>query len=91
MEKVRLNSRYGLKNYLRKIEDHKWVLTSTIGNIRLGIDSKDHSKYTFIDPPGGPFITKDSLIDEIDEIVESIDFDKDIGYIITTKGNDNKG
>lgn len=87
MEKtIKLNSRYGINNHLENIDEHKWVLKCEINSIRVGL-TKDETKYIFIDPPGGPFMTIGSLIDEINEVVKSIDYVDDVGYVITTKEN----
>lgn len=87
MEKVvKLNSRYHINNTLTEIDEHKWVLKSSEGDhIRLGIDNKDNTKYVFIDPPGGPFMSINHVIDEINEIIVSIDFVEGTGFVITTK------
>ena len=87
---VKLNSRYGLKNYLESLDDHRWVLRSSIDSIRVGLNKDNRSEYTFIDPPGGPFMAIGSLIDEINEVVEFIDFVENVGYVITTKENGTK-
>lgn len=90
-KRVKLNSRYHIKNYLEKIDEHKWVLKSDEeGHIRLGLNSKDYSKYEFIDPAGGPFMAVNYPIEEINEILKSIDFVEGVGYVLTTRANEDK-
>ena len=86
----KLHSRYGLHNHLEKIDTNRYVLKSELGHVRLGLDNEDRNKYIYIDPPGGPFMSLNGIIDEIDETVASIDFVEGTGYVITTKKNVNK-
>jgi hypothetical protein len=87
MEKrtIRLSSRYHVNNTLTQIDDHKWVLNTDAETLRVGRKSTEDKTIMFIDPEGGPFMSVNHVIDEIDETIASIDFVEDTGYVITTK------
>lgn len=69
---IRLNSRYGDKNYLNRIggEDSKRYFLQSEYNYRVGLVEDNPNEYSFVDPSGGPFISKGSNIDG--NIVKSI-------------------
>lgn len=83
---IKLNSRYKMKNYLRKVEEisnresETYVLKSEMPTLRTGYIDEKHK---FIDPPGGPMIVEGSRLEEADAVVKSIDFVMSYGYIIT--------
>ena len=65
-EKIKLQSRYiEDKNYLNRIGDEtsKRYLLQTEYNYRVGLVEGDSSTYSFVDPSGGPFISKGTIID----------------------------
>ena len=65
-EKIKLQSRYiEDKNYLNRIGDKtsKRYLLQTEYNYRVGLVEGDSSTYSFVDPSGGPFISKGTIID----------------------------
>ena len=65
-EKIKLQSRYiEDKNYLNRIGDEtsKRYLLQTEYNYRVGLVEVDSSTYSFVDPSGGPFISKGTIID----------------------------
>lgn len=65
-EKIKLQSRYiEDKNYLNRIGDEtsKRYLLQTECNYRVGLVEGDSSTYSFVDPSGGPFISKGTIID----------------------------
>lgn len=81
-ERIRLKSRYlEDRNYLNRVGDanSKEYCLQTEFNYRLGTIKDDPNTYTFVDPPGGPFIEKGTDIDG--NIVQSITRDK-LGAII---------
>lgn len=84
MKKIRLNSRVGSRNYLRKLEDNKkskvWVLEPDSYYIRVGNTSEGHK---FIDPPGGPFLAVGDTVEEIGSVIKSIEFIEGYGWCIT--------
>ena len=72
-EKIKLQSRYiEDKNYLNRIGDEtsKRYLLQTEYDYRVGLVEGDSSTYSFVDPSGGPFISKGTIIDN--NTVESI-------------------
>lgn len=72
-EKIKLQSRYiEDKNYLNRIGDEtsKRYLLQTEYDYRVGLVEGDSSTYSFVDPSGGPFISKGTIIDN--NIVKSI-------------------
>lgn len=82
MNKIKLNTRYGYKTYLEKREKD-YVLKTDSLMIREEFD-KDH-KIIFIDPSGGPMLKVNSFIEEMNEVINKIDFIKGIGYVLTMK------
>ena len=65
-EKIKLQSRYiEDKNYLNRIGDEtsKRYLLQTEYDYRAGLVEGDSSTYSFVDPSGGPFISKGTIID----------------------------
>ena len=65
-EKIKLQSRYiEDKNYLNRIGDEtsKRYLLQTEYDYRVGLVEGDSSAYSFVDPSGGPFISKGTIID----------------------------
>ena len=65
-EKIKLQSRYiEDKNYLNRIGDEtsKRYLLQTEYDYRAGLAEGDSSTYSFVDPSGGPFISKGTTID----------------------------
>lgn len=65
-EKIKLQSRYiEDKNYLNRIGDEtsKRYLLQTEYDYRVGLVEGDSSIYSFVDPSGGPFISKGTIID----------------------------
>ena len=75
MEKeIKLYNRYNEGTKLVQVgnEDSlKYQLVTSQGIWRCGFDESTPNKYTFIDPPGGPFIAIGTKIG--DHIVKSID------------------
>lgn len=64
-EQIKLSSRYGEKNYLNRVGDEtskRYSLQSEFC-YRVGIIEKDPDNYSFVDPSGGPFIQKGTIID----------------------------
>ena len=65
-EKIKLQSRYiEDKNYLNRVGDEtsKRYLLQTEYDYRVGLVEGDSSTYSFVDPSGGPFISKGTIID----------------------------
>lgn len=65
-EKIKLQSRYiEDKNYLNRIGDEtsKRYLLQTEYDYGVGLVEGDSSTYSFVDPSGGPFISKGTIID----------------------------
>lgn len=85
-DRIKLNSRYGENNYLKKIiradgEESKTYLLKTASYcLRMGYIDNLHK---FIDPSGGPMIVEGHLLEEAEAVVKSIDHVMGKGYIIT--------
>lgn len=83
---IKLKSRYGSKNYLKKMikkdgsESLTYVLKIDVPYLRVG---KIDNGRKFIDPSGGPMIIVGDYLEEANAIVESIDFVEGYGWIIT--------
>lgn len=87
MDKViKLRSRYGVKNYLKKIvkadgsESHTYVLKTESPYLRIG---ETDSGNKFIDPSGGPMIIVGCELEEAKAVVKYIDFVEGYGWTIT--------
>ena len=79
--KIKLVSRYNDNNYLEQVGDNKYLLISELDHIRIG--HRDDEIY-FVDPPGGPFMSKGDPIEELNgKILESIKYEKGKGFILT--------
>ena len=83
---IKLRSRYGAVNYLKKMpkldgsESKTYVLKTDMPTLRVG-EVQGGNK--FIDPSGGPMIVVGYKLEEAKAVVKSIDFVKDYGYTIT--------
>lgn len=83
---IKLRSRYGTVNYLKKMpkpdgsESKTYVLKTEVPTLRVG---KVQEGNEFIDPSGGPMIVVGHMLEEAKAVVKSIDFVKGYGYTIT--------
>lgn len=83
---IKLNSRDKSKNYLKKLikkddsESLTYVLKTDSPYIRTG---KLNNGNEFIDLSGGPMIIVGDYLEEVNAVVESIDFAEGYGWIIT--------
>lgn len=83
---IKLRSRYGTVNYLKKMpkpdgtDSKTYVLKTDVPTLRAG-EVQGGNK--FIDPSGGPMIVVGCELEEADVVVKSIDFVKGYGYTIT--------
>ena len=83
---IKLNSRGGENNYLKKMprldgsESKTYVLKTESQYIRAGYVDEKHK---FIDPSGGPMIVEDSILPEAGAKVTSITFVSGYGHTIT--------
>lgn len=65
-EQIKLQSRYREdENYLNRVGDEasKRYSLQTTFNYRVGIVDEDPDAYSFVDPSGGPFMQKGTVID----------------------------
>lgn len=72
-EKIKLQSRYREdENYLNRVGDEasKRYSLQTTFNYRVGIVDGDPDAYSFVDPSGGPFMQKGTVIDS--NVIKSI-------------------
>lgn len=85
---INLNSRGGIKNYLKKMtkadgsESKTYVLKSGSYTLRAGYVDEKHK---FIDPSGGPMIVEGEYLPEADAVVEAITFVPGYGHAVTFK------
>lgn len=79
MEKIKLNSRYGDKNYLKHLKDDTYVLESEL-SYRYG---QTNDGRNFVDPSGGPFIEEGTILEENNRKVKKIEYIKGTGCTIT--------
>ena len=83
---IKLRSRYGTVNYLKKIpkpdgsDSKTYVLKTDIPTLRVG-EVQEGNK--FIDPSGGPMIVVGYELKEAKAVVKSIDFVEGYGWTIT--------
>ena len=83
---IKLRSRYGTVNYLKKIpkpdgsDSKTYVLKTDIPTLRVG-EVQEGNK--FIDPSGGPMIVVGYKLEEANAVVKSIDFVEGYGWTIT--------
>ena len=76
-EKIKLQSRYREdENYLNRVGDEasKRYSLQTTFNYRVGIVDGDPDAYSFVDPSGGPFMQKGTVIDG--NVIKSISRDE---------------
>lgn len=80
MEKILLDNRYKDKNYLCQVEDNKYKYEGSNNDyLRIGIN-EEHS-LTFIDPPGGPFLSIGSKVSGIEGTISKIEEENNNIYI----------
>lgn len=85
---IKLRSRGGTKNYLKKMkkadgnESKTYVLKSESLYLRAGWVDEKHK---FIDPSGGPMIVEGSVLPEANAEVEAIIFVQGYGHTVTFK------
>lgn len=83
---IKLRSRYGAVNYLKKMpkpdgsESKTSVLKTDMPTLRVG---EVQGGNEFIDPSGGPMIVEGSRLEEADAVVKFIDFVMGYGYTVT--------
>lgn len=83
---IKLKSRYGVVNYLKKItksdgsESKTYTLKTDTPMLRAG-NMSDGNK--FIDPSGGPMIIVGCKLEEANSVVKSIDFIENYGWTVT--------
>lgn len=82
---IKLNSRYGAENYLKKLpkpdgsESKTYVLKIDTSTLRMG-EVEGGNK--FVDPSGGPMIVEGYELEEAKAVVKSIDFIEGYGCTI---------
>ena len=83
---IKLRSRYGTVNYLKKMpkpdgtDSKTYVLKTDTSTLRVG-EVQGGNK--FIDPSGGPMIVVGCKLEEAKAVVKSIDFVEGYGWTIT--------
>lgn len=83
---IKLHSRGGVNNYLKKMkrlngeESKTYVIKTDMPTFRMGYVEE---KRKFIVPSGGPMIVEGSLLKVANAVVKSIDFISGYGYTIT--------
>ena len=81
---IRLHSRDRTKNWLEYYEDKVYILHSELDHIRIGYaEGKNRRKIVFIDPPGGPFMSVGSVVEEANNSkIKTIKHIKGVGFAI---------
>lgn len=79
MNKIKLNSRYGDKNYLKHLKDDTYILESEL-SYRYG---QTNDGRNFVDPSGGPFIEEGAILEENNRKVKKVEYIKGAGCTIT--------
>lgn len=85
-KKIKLRTHDGSANYLESIEDENrpntYKLVTAVPFIRGGqvADGRE-----FIDPSGGPMLVVGELVEGTPYTIESIQFEKGVGQLITLK------
>lgn len=81
---IKLKSRYGTVNYLKKIhgpnKPKTYILKTSVSSLRVGNINNGNK---FIDPSGGPMIVVGYKLEEANAVVKSIDFIEKYGWTIT--------
>lgn len=81
---IKLKSRYGTVNYLKKIhglnKSKTYILKTSVSSLRVGNVNNGNK---FIDPSGGPMIVVGYKLEEANAVVKSIDFIEKYGWTIT--------
>ena len=70
MDDIIITSRYGDKNILRPISKDTYVFIPEYDYMRVGYDNERNIH--FIDPSGGPFMSVDSVLPEINRKIKQI-------------------
>lgn len=88
---IKLKSRYGSKNYLKKMikkdgsESLTYILKTDTPYFRVGNAGNGNR---FIDPSGGPMIVVGDELEEAKAVIKSIDFIEGYGWTVTFEKND---
>lgn len=72
---ILLKSRYGDEHYLERVgqKDSKvYLFVPSIPHYRVGFDENNPNVFTFVDPPGGPFLSVGSFVEEANGTIKSI-------------------
>lgn len=82
MDKIVLRTHDGTNNYLQHLEGSRYKLVTPYNSVRGGqvADGRE-----FIDPSGGPMLVVGDKIEGTEFVIESLDFEKGVGFIITVK------
>lgn len=75
---IKLGSRGGKNNYLKKVANKEYQL-KTPYSLRMGYVTDDKA---FVDPSGGPMIVEGSYLEEAKATVKSIKFIKGKGAFV---------
>lgn len=79
---IKLQTHDGSDNYLEQYKGHIYKLVTQFNFLREGTAPDGNS---FIDPSGGPMIVENHRIEGTDWIATKIEFNCDIGFLITLK------
>lgn len=83
---IKLPARYKIRTFLKLIpydnEKLVYVLKTDASTIRVIYKNNDKSSIQAIDPSGGPMLSVGSSIEGYKRKIKSIEFLKDIGWII---------
>lgn len=83
---IKLKTRYRIRTFLKLIpygdEQNVYLLKTDASTIRVIYKNNNKSSIQAIDPSGGPMLSVGSSIEGYKRKIKSIEFLKDIGWII---------
>lgn len=82
-EVIELLTRDWVDNKLVPYKDNQYILKSQHDYIRVKYKESDRREIEFVDPSGGPVIRVGKKLLEVNKVVKSIRFIKDVGCVIS--------
>lgn len=82
-EGIELLTRDWIDNKLIPYKENQYILKTQYDYIRCGYKDEERKEIEFVDPSGGPLIRVGKKLLEVNKVVKSIRFVKDVGCVIT--------